>query len=58
MFANAKGKQQKVDFRNRLLNISHITFRDCRMHIFPTTFLEMAVYGVSAKRVLALTTSS
>ena len=23
---------------------AHITFRDCRVHIFPTTFLEMAVY--------------
>ena len=25
------------------LIISHITFRDCRVHIFPTTFLEIAV---------------
>jgi len=31
-------------YRNRLLIISHITFRDCRVHIFPTTFLEIAVY--------------
>ena len=23
---------------------SHITFRDCRVHIFPTIFLEIAVY--------------
>ena len=29
--------------RNSALNISHITFRDCRMHIFPTIFLEIAV---------------
>ena len=28
------------------MNISHITFRDCRVHIFPTTFLEIAVYLV------------
>ena len=27
-----------------VLNISHINFRDCRLHIFPTTFLEIAVY--------------
>ena len=26
-----------------VLIISHITFRDCRVHIFPTTFLEVAV---------------
>ena len=26
------------------LIISHITFRDFRVHIFPTTFLEIAVY--------------
>ena len=24
--------------------ISYITFRDCREHILPTTFLEIAVY--------------
>ena len=29
--------------RNSVLIISHITFRDCRVHIFPTTFLEIAV---------------
>ena len=32
--------------RNSVLIISHITFRDCRVHIFPTTFLEIAVYCV------------
>ena len=31
--------------RNSVSIISHITFRDCRVHIFPTTFLEIAVYG-------------
>ena len=30
--------------RNSVLNISNITFRDCRVHFFPTTFLEIAVY--------------
>ena len=29
--------------RNSVLIISHITFRDCRMHIFLTTFLKIAV---------------
>ena len=29
--------------RNGVLIISHITFRDCREHILPTTFLEIAV---------------
>ena len=27
-----------------VLIISHITFWDCRVHFFPTTFLEVAVY--------------
>ena len=31
--------------RNIVLIISHIAFRVCRVHIFPTTFLEIAVYG-------------
>ena len=48
-FANAKGKQQYRRFdsfsvRNSVLIISHITFRYCRVHIFQTTFLEIAVY--------------
>ena len=30
--------------RSSVLLISHITFRDCRVHVFPTTFLEIAVY--------------
>ena len=29
--------------RNSVLIISHMTFRDCRVHIFPTTFIEIAV---------------
>ena len=39
MFASAKGKQQKYrlsiySVRNSVLIMSHITFRDCHMHIF------------------------
>ena len=38
MFASAKGKRQKyvlqLQFRKSVLIISHITFRDCRVHIF------------------------
>ena len=30
--------------RNSVLIISHITFRDCRVHIFPTTSPEIAGY--------------
>ena len=30
--------------RNTVLNISQVTFRDCRLHIFSTTFLKIAVY--------------
>ena len=33
--------------RNSVLIIFHITFRGCRLHIFPTTFLEVAVYTVT-----------
>ena len=47
MLGSANGKQQvgstATVVRNRVLIISHITFRGCRVHIFPTTFLEMAV---------------
>ena len=30
--------------KKSVLIISHITFRDCRVHVFPTTFLEIAAY--------------
>ena len=51
MFANAKGKQQKYRFhsysvRNSVLIISHIAFRDWRVHNFPTIFLGIAVYAL------------
>ena len=35
----------QYSIRYSVLNISHITFWDCREHIFPTTFLEIAVDG-------------
>ena len=38
-----KSRFDSYKVRNRVLIISHITFRDCRVHIFPTTFLEIAV---------------
>ena len=46
MFLNAKGKQQRSFYsvRNSVLIISHITFWDCRMHIFQITFHKIAVY--------------
>ena len=34
MSASAKGKQQNSSVRDSVLNISHITFRDCRVQIF------------------------
>ena len=39
-----KSRVNSYSVRNSVLLISHITFRDCRVHIFPTTFLEIAVY--------------
>ena len=46
---NKKSRFDSCSLRNSVLIISHITFRDCRtfvahlLHIFPTTFLEIAV---------------
>ena len=41
-----KSRFDSLSVRNSVLIISHITFRDCRLHIFPTTVLEIAVYCV------------
>ena len=38
-----KSRFDSYSVRNSVLLISHITFRDCHVHIFPTTFLEIAV---------------
>ena len=37
-----KSRFDSFSVRNSVLRISHITFRNCRVHIFPT-FLEIAV---------------
>ena len=39
-----KSRFDSYKARNSVLIISHFTFRDCRVHFFPTTFLEIAVY--------------
>ena len=39
-----KSRFDSYSVRNRVLNISHIASRDCRAHIFPTTFLEIAIF--------------
>ena len=39
-----KSRFDSYSVRNSVLHISHITFWDCRMYKFPTTFLEIAVY--------------
>ena len=41
---NNKSRFDSYSVRNSVLIISHITFRYCRVHIFPTTFFEIAVY--------------
>ena len=38
------GRFDSYSVRNSVLNISHVTFRDCHLHIFSTTFLKIAVY--------------
>ena len=39
-----KSRFDSYSVSNSVLIISHNTFRDYRVHIFPTTFLEKAVY--------------
>ena len=47
MFASSKGKHHAqmnstvTIVRNSVLMISRVTFRDCRVHTFSTTFLEI-----------------
>ena len=38
-----KSRFDSYSVRNSVLIISHITFRDCRVHISSETFLEIAV---------------
>ena len=40
---SSKGRFDSYSVRNSVLIISHITFRDCRVHFLPTIFLEIAV---------------
>ena len=51
----AKGKQQTLVRQLQpgtvLLIISYITFRDCRVTFFSTTFLEIAVYAQRIRQV-------
>ena len=44
-----KSRLDSYSVRNSVLMISHITFRNCRVHFFPTTFLEVAVYQLGSK---------
>ena len=39
-----KSRFDSYSVNNSVLIISHITLLDCRAHIFPTTFLEIAAY--------------
>ena len=41
-----KSSLDSFSVRNSVLIISHITFQDCRVRIFPTIFLEIAVSSV------------
>ena len=36
----------QIPLKNSRLKITHNTFQDCHVHLFPTTFLEIAVYTV------------
>ena len=35
----------EISLKNSELKITHNTFRDCRVHFFPTTFLKIALYN-------------
>ena len=47
-----KSRFDSYSVRKSVLDISHITFRDFRVHLFPTIFLEVAVY-IQLPRVVA-----
>ena len=47
-----KSKFDSYSVRNSVFIISHITFRDCRVHNFFTTFLEIAVH-MTVSQILA-----
>ena len=49
-----KSRFDSYSVRNSVLITSHITFRDYRVHIFPTTFLEIAVYNLSSFILICL----
>ena len=49
-----KSRFNSYSVRNSVLNISHITFWDCRVHIFLTTFLEIAVCISSFQKHMGL----
>ena len=40
-----KSRLDSYSVRNSVLIIPHVTFRDCRVHFFATTFLEIAVFS-------------
>ena len=42
--SNKLSRFDSYNVKNSVLIVSHITFRDCRVDIFPTTFLDIAVY--------------
>ena len=44
-----KSRFDSYSVRNGVLIIPYITFRDCRVQFFLTTFLEIAVYKEHAK---------
>ena len=49
-----KSRFDSYSIKNSVLIISHITFRDCRVHFFSTTFLEIAVCGNESRPGLQL----
>ena len=53
-----KSRFDSYSVRNSVLIISHITFRDCRVHIsLATTFLEIAVFRRQSGRLASASDS-
>ena len=49
-----KSRFDSYSVRNSVLITSHITFRDYGVHIFPTTFPEIAVYNLCSFILICL----
>ena len=50
--SNKSYRFDSYSVRNSVLLLSHITFRDCRVHIFSDNFLEIAVNNTTPDKFI------